>query len=81
MHNNIIAWNPVDWRGNTVLVTGLQRVDNTENLGRVAASGGRVGEDEANSLLGVDNEDRANSERNALGVDIGGILVVKPFWY
>ena len=78
MDNNIISWNPVDWGGDAVLVAGLERVDNTEDFGGVTAGGGGVGEDEADGLLGVDDEDRADGERNALGVDVGGVLVVKP---
>ena len=76
--NHIITWNPVDWGGDTVLVASLEGVDDTEDLGGVAASGGRVREDEADGLLGVNDEDRTDGERNALGVNVGGILVVKP---
>lgn len=76
--DNIVSWDPVDGGGDPVLVTGLEGVDNTEDLGGVAACGGGVGEDEADGFLGVDDEDGADGERNALGVDVGGILVVKP---
>jgi hypothetical protein len=76
--NHIVARDPVDWSGNTVLVAGLKRVNNTEDLGGVTAGGSRVGEDETDSLLWVDDEDRADGESNALGVDVGGVLVVKP---
>ena len=78
MDNHIITWNPVDWGGDTVLVASLEGVDDTEDLGGVAASGGWVGENEANGLLGVNDEDRTDGKRNALGVNVGGILVVKP---
>jgi hypothetical protein len=74
--NNIISRNPVDGSGDAVLVAGLEGVDNSEDLGGVAASGCWVGEDEANGFLGVDDEDGTDGERNALGVDVGGILVV-----
>jgi hypothetical protein len=40
--NHIVTRDPVDWGGNTVLVTGLKGVDNTEDLSGVAASGSRV---------------------------------------
>lgn len=76
--NHIISGDPVDGSGDAVLVSGLERVDDTENLGGVAAGGGRVGEDEADGLLGVDDEHRADGERDSLGIDVGGILVVKP---
>jgi hypothetical protein len=69
--------NPVDRGGDSVLVTSLERVDNAENLSGVATSGSGVWEDCADGLLGVDDEDRADGESNALGVDVGGVLVVK----
>lgn len=61
-----------------MLVTSLERVDNAENLSSVAASGGRVREDSANSLLGINDEDGADGESNALGVNVGDVLVIKP---
>jgi hypothetical protein len=76
--DNIISRDPVDWGGDTVLVASLEGVDDTENFGGVAASGGWVREDEADGLLWVNDENRADGERNALGIDIGSILVVKP---
>jgi hypothetical protein len=38
----ILTGNPVDRGGDSVLVTSLERVDNTENLSGVATSGSRV---------------------------------------
>jgi hypothetical protein len=76
--DHIISGNPVDGGGDAVLVTGLQGVDHAEHLSGVAASGGGVGEDETDGLLGVNDEDGADGKRNALGVDIGGVLVVQP---
>ena len=70
--------NPVDRGGDAVLVASLERVDNAQNLGGVTASAGGVREDGADGLLGVDDEDRADGESNALGVNVGGILVVDP---
>ena len=61
-----------------MIVTSLERVDNAQNLGGVTASAGRIGEDGADGLLGVDDEDGADGESNALGVNVGGILVVNP---
>lgn len=68
--------NPVDRGGDAVLVTSLERVHHTENLGGIASSGRGVAHDQADGLLGVNDEDGADGEGNALGVDIGGILVV-----
>jgi len=70
--------NPVDRGGDPVLVASLERVDNAQDLGGVAASAGGVGEDRADGLLGVDDKDRADGESNALGVDVGSVLVVDP---
>lgn len=78
MDNDIVTGNPVDGGGDLVLVTGLERVDDTEDLGGVAAGGGRVGQDETDGLLGVNDEDRADGESNALLVNVGGVLVVEP---
>ena len=60
-----------------MLVTGLERVDDTEDLGGVAAGGRRVRHDEADGLLRVDDEDGADGEGDTLGVDVGGVLVVE----
>jgi hypothetical protein len=76
--NDIIARDPVDGSGDTVLITCLEGVDNAEDLSGVAAGGSRIGEDGSDGLLGVDNKDGADGERNPLGINIGGILVVNP---
>jgi len=60
-----------------VLVAGLQGVDNAEDLGGVATSGGWVREDGADGLLWVDDEDGTNGERDSLGVNVGCVLVVQ----
>lgn len=61
-----------------MLVTSLQRVDNTENLSCVTPSRGRVRHDKTDSLFWVDNKDRADGESDSLGVNIGGVLVIDP---
>lgn len=78
MHNHIVTRDPVNGSCNLVLVAGLERVDDAQNLGRVAAGGGWVGEDGANGLLGIDDENGANGKGDALFVDVGCILVVEP---
>jgi hypothetical protein len=78
VYNDVITWDPVDRCGDAVLVAGLQAVEDAENLGGVAAGRSGVGEDEANSLLGVDDEDGADGEGDALAVDVGRVLVVDP---
>jgi len=76
-NDNIITWYPVDWGSDSVLVTGLEGVDDTEDLSGVTAGGGWVCENETDGLLWVDDEDRADGESNALLVDVGDVLVVK----
>jgi hypothetical protein len=76
--NDVVTGNPIDWGGDPVLVASLQRVEHAENFGGVAAGRGGIGQDQADRLLGVDDEDGTDGESNALGVDIGGILVVNP---
>jgi hypothetical protein len=77
VHNHVITGDPVDGCGNAVLIAGLKGVDDSEHLSGVAAGGSWVGQDEADRLLGVDDEDGADGEGNALGVDVGGVLVVE----
>jgi hypothetical protein len=76
--DHVVTGDPVDRGGDAVLVTGLQAVDDAQNFGGVAAGRGRVGEDGADGLLGVDDEDAADGEGDALAVDVGGVLVVDP---
>jgi len=65
------------WFNIPILVTSLERVDNPQDLSSVPSSGGRVGENEADGLLGVNDEDGSDGESNSLGVDVGGILVIQ----
>ena len=60
-----------------MLVSCLQRIHNSQNLGRVAASRGGIGEDSTDGLLRVNNENRADCKSDALGVHVGSILVVE----
>lgn len=78
MHNHIVTRDPVDRSGDLVLVAGLEGIDNAEDLCRVAASGGWVGQNGADGLLGVNDENGADGESNALLINVGGILVVEP---
>jgi len=68
----------VDRCSDLVLVRRLQGVDDAEDFCGVAAGRGRVGEDGADLLVGIDNEDGADGEGDALLVDVGGVLVVDP---
>lgn len=76
--NDVVAGDPVDGGGDAVLVARLERVDDAQDLGAVAARRGRVREDGADRLLGVDDEDGADGEGDALGVDVGRVLEVEP---
>ena len=65
-HDDIIANGPVD-RGNyTLLITGLQGVNNPQNLRGVSARGSGIHHCQANLLVRVDNKHRANSKRDFL---------------
>jgi len=74
--DNVVARNPVDRCCDPVLISRLQRVEHAQHLRRVAPRGRGVGEYEANRLLGVDDEDAADGEGNALCVDIRLVLLV-----
>lgn len=76
--DDVVTGDPVDGGGDLVLVAGLEGVHDAEDLGAVAAGGGGVGEDGADGLLGVDDENGADGEGDALLVDVGGVLVVDP---
>jgi hypothetical protein len=61
-----------------VLVAGLKRVNDTQNLSSIAASRCWVCEDQTDGVLRVDDEHRADGEGLALLIDVLGVLVVKP---
>jgi hypothetical protein len=76
--DDVVTGLPVDRGGDAVLVAGLEGVDDAQDLVGVAAGGGRVGQDGADLLVGVDEEDGADGEGDALFVDVGGVLAVDP---
>lgn len=65
------------WFNIPVLVTSLERIDNSQDLSSVPSSGGWVGQNEPDGLLGVNDEDGSDGESDSLGVDVGGVLVVQ----
>lgn len=71
------TWDPVDGSGNLVLVSSLERINDSQNLSGVAPGRCGIGQNETDSLLGVDDEDASNGEGDALAIHIGGVLVVK----
>ena len=52
-------------------------VNNPQDFVKVATSGGRVRNGQTDDLLGVNHEHRSDGEGDALGIDVGGILVVQ----
>jgi hypothetical protein len=64
-NDNIVTREPVDGGGDTLLVGGLESLNNTENLGGVAAGGGGVGKSKTDLLAGVDDEDGTDGEGEA----------------
>lgn len=63
-HDDIITNVPVDRGSYTLLITGLQGVDDSQDLSGVSAGGGGVHHGQADLLARVDNEHGANSKRN-----------------
>lgn len=76
MDNDVVTWNPVDGGGDSVLVTKLQGVDDSQDLSGVSSGGGWICQDQSDLLLWVDDEDRSDGELDSLVVDVGGVLVV-----
>lgn len=76
MDNDIVTWNPVDRGGDSVLVTELQGVNDSQDLSGVSSGGSWVCQDQSDLLLWVDDEDRSDGELDTLVVDVGGVLVV-----
>lgn len=75
--DDIVAREPVDGSGDTLLVRGLQGIHDTEHLGSVTAGRGRVGQGETDLLVGVNDEDRADGQGQTLLVHVGGVIVVQ----
>lgn len=75
---SVLTWHPIDWSGDLVLVTSLQRVYDTEHFRSVATSGGWVGKDQTDGLLWVNDEDATDGESDTLLINVGGVLVVNP---
>jgi hypothetical protein len=60
--DDVVTGDPVDSGVDTVLVGGLQSIDNSQNLSGVPASGGGVAECETDLLLWVNDEDGADGQ-------------------
>lgn len=75
-NDHIVTDLPVNRGSDTLLVTGLKRIDDTQHLGRVTTSRGGIHHGQTDLLARVDDEDRANGESNALLVDVVQILLV-----
>jgi len=77
MDNHVFTLLPVDGRGHTVLVTNLERVNDTNNFVKVATGRCWISNQETDGLLGINNENCSDGERKTLGVTIGSVLLVK----
>ena len=75
-HNHILTNVPVDGSGHALPVCRLERVNDAQDLRRVAARRGRVQHGETDLLLGVDDEDGADGERDALLGDVVQVTLV-----
>lgn len=67
-NDDVVTRQPIDRGGDTVLVSGLESFNDTEDLGSVSAGGSRVGKDKANLLVGVNDEDRADRQSQAWSI-------------
>jgi hypothetical protein len=74
---DIVALLPVNGSRHLVLIGELERVDDTNNLIKIATRSSRVGNSETDDLLGVNHEHCTDGERQALLVNIGCILIIK----
>lgn len=77
VNDDLLAVLPVGGGGDAVLVTELERINDTEDLVKVTAGRGGVGEGKTDGLLGVDDEDGADGEGDTLGVKVGQVLVIQ----
>lgn len=73
VHDDIAAARPVDRRRHAVLDRQLQRVNDTDDLIKVATRRGGVCHDQRNRLVGFEDVDAAHREREAFGVLVLGI--------
>lgn len=76
-NDNVLPRLPFNRRGELVLVTALERLDNAEDLVERTTDSGRVRDQSADGLLRVDDEDGTDGKGESLLVDIGSVLVVK----
>ena len=76
-HNDILTRGPIHRSSDLVLGRNLQRVDHSQELIDVPSRRSRVREDEADDLLGVDDEYRTDGEGESEGVDVGGVESVE----
>jgi hypothetical protein len=74
-HDNVISDVPVDRRDNTLLVTSLQAVDNPQDFCGVTTGARRVVHLQPDLLGGVNDEHRADGERNALLLDVVEVVL------
>lgn len=71
VNNRIITRLPIHGRRQFFVHGKLQAVNDTNDFVKVSSSRGRVGHHEGNGFVGLENENRANGERQALGVLVG----------
>ena len=71
------TWRPIDRCRDFVLIARDQAIHNPQHLCRIPAGTRWIAHDQADGLLRINDEDRANRKRNPLAVDVGCVLVVK----
>ena len=69
--------NPINRRRNPLPIARLQTIHHPQHLRRIPARARRIAQYQTDGLFGIDDEDGADGEGDALLVDVGGVLVIE----
>lgn len=84
-NDDILTCLPVDWGNNTLSVTLLQGVDDSQNFGGVSTDRSRVGQNQSDGLLWVNDKDRSDGSNWATGLQglesvfVNHVVLVRDF--
>ena len=76
MQKRAKALHPIDRRGDTLSVTCLKAINDSQYFGSISPCTRRIHHRQPNLLARVNDEDAANGESDALLIDIRGVLRV-----
>jgi hypothetical protein len=77
VNDDILAGLPISGRRNSLGVDQLEGVHGSQNFIKVAASGSRIRQNQADNVLGIQDEHRSNREWHAFFIHIRCILTVE----